>query len=232
MLALVTGAAKGIGKEIVISIAKRNIDVIFTYNNSYDEANVLVDYINNNYDINIKCFKCDISKEEDIINLKDNILSSNNHLDILINNAALSMDNYIEDKTKEEFMKVLEVNVVGTFLMTKYFYKYMDNGIIINVTSTDSEDTYSDINIDYSVSKAGINMLTKVCALDFKNIKVIGAMPNWTNTESVKEMNPDFLKKELDRIGQDKLEEPDEVAENIVNLIFDKTIKSGEIRRV
>ena len=232
MLALVTGAAKGIGKEIVISIAKRNIDVIFTYNNSYDEANVLVDYINNNYDINIKCFKCDISKEEDIINLKDNILSSNNHLDILINNAALSMDNYIEDKTKEEFMKVLEVNVVGTFLMTKYFYKYMDNGIIINVSSTDSEDTYSDINIDYSVSKAGINMLTKVCALDFKNIKVIGAMPNWTNTESVKEMNPDFLKKELDRIGQDKLEEPDEVAENIVNLIFDKTIKSGEIRRV
>lgn len=232
MLALVTGAAKGIGKEIVISIAKRNIDVIFTYNNSYDEANVLVDYINNNYDINIKCFKCDISKEEDIINLKDNILSSNNHLDILINNAALSMDNYIEDKTKEEFMKVLEVNVVGTFLMTKYFYKYMDNGIIINVSSTDSEDTYSDINIDYSVSKAGINMLTKVCALDFKNIKVIGAMPNWTNTESIKEMNPDFLKKELVRIGQDKLEEPDEVAENIVNLIFDKTIKSGEIRRV
>ena len=75
-------------------------------------------------------------------------------------------------------------------------------------------------------------MLTKEFSSIFNNIKVIGVMPNWTNTESIKEMNPIFLEEELKRIGQERLEEPLDVSNNIINLIFDKTIKSGEIRRV
>ena len=232
MVALVTGSSKGIGKELIIELAKREYDVVITYNNSVEEANSLKDYIINNYKVNAYSIKCDISKEEDIINLKDFIINKYNKIDILINNAALSIDNSIDDKTKEEFMKVLEVNVVGTFLVTKYLYKYMDNGIIVNISSTDSEDTYNSLNIDYSSSKAGINILTKTFALTFNNIKVLGVMPNWTNTESIREMNQDFLKEELNRIGQDELEDPSIVAKNIINLAFDKNIKSGEIRRV
>ena len=144
----------------------------------------------------------------------------------------MSIDNSIDEKTKEEFMKVLEVNVVGTFLVSKYLYKYMDNGIIVNISSTDAEDTFSTLNIDYSASKAGINIITKTMALELKNVRVIGVMPNWTNTESIKEMNPDYLKSELERIGQKELEEPEEVASNILKLVFDNNIKSGEIRRV
>ena len=232
MVALITGAAKGIGKELVIGLSKKGIDIIFTYNNSLNEANKLVKYIKEHSNVNIYSFKCDLSKEEDIKNLKNKVLKKYENIDILINNAALSMDNYIDSKTKEEFMKVLEVNVVGTFLLTKYFYKNINNGIIVNISSTDSIDTYSPINIDYSVSKAGVNMLTKEFSSIFNNIKVIGVMPNWTNTESIKEMNPIFLEEELKRIGQERLEEPLDVSNNIINLIFDKNIKSGEIRRV
>ncbi len=232
MVALVTGSSKGIGKEIIIELAKKGYDVIITYNASKKEAYELKDFIINTYKTNADVIKCDLSIEQDIINLSDEVKNKYNHLDILVNNAALSIDNSIDDKTKEEFMKVLEVNVVGTFLITKYLYKFMDDGVIVNISSTDSEDTYSELNIDYSVSKAGINMLTKEEALILKNTKVLGVMPNWTNTEAIKEMNPDYLKSELNRIGQEKLEEPDEVARNIINLMFDEKVKSGEIRRV
>jgi len=228
----VTGSAKGIGKELVIKLSERGYDVVITYNNSKKEAELLKEYVEDNYNVNAYIFKCDISKEEDIISLRDYVINKYGKLDILINNAALSIDNSIDDKTKEEFMKVLEVNVVGTFLVTKYLYKYMDNGVIVNISSTDSEDTYSTLNIDYSASKAGINIITKTMALELENIKVIGVMPNWTNTESIREMNPDYLKSELERIGQEKLEEPEDVASNIINLIFDDDVKSGEIRRV
>ena len=231
-VAVVTGSAKGIGKELIINLASKGLDVIITYNTSEKEALELKNYIVDNYNVNALTIKCDITKEEDIINLKNTILEKYNHIDILINNAALAQDNYIDEKTKEEFMKVLEVNVVGTFLVTKYLYKYMNNGVIVNVSSTDSIDTYSEISMDYSASKAAINNLTKTFALAFKNIKVIGVMPNWTDTESIKQMNQDYLKSELKRIGQDTLEDPKEVSNNIIDLIYDENIKSGDIRRV
>ena len=231
-LAIVTGSAKGIGKELIIELSKKNYDVVITYNTSKEKAYELQKYVVDNYNVNASVIKCDLTKEEDIINLKNNVLEKYNRIDLLINNAAYSQDNYIDNKTKEEFLKVLEVNVVGTFLITKYLYKYMDNGIIVNISSTDSIDTYNDISIDYSASKAAINNLTKTFSLAFPNIKVIGVMPNWTNTESIKEMNQDYLKSELIRIGQEKLEEPDIVAKNIIQLIEDKTVISGEIRRV
>lgn len=232
MVALVTGSSRGIGKEIVLLLAQKGIDVIITYNTNQEKAEELKKHIIDTYNVKVDTIKCDLSNESDILNLKETIIKDYNHLDILVNNAALSLDNSIDDKTKEEFMKVLEVNVVGTFLLTKNLYKYMDNGIIVNISSTDAEDTYSELSIDYSVSKAGINMLTKEEAMIFDNIKVIGVMPNWTNTESIKEMNPDYLKEEMKRIGQERLEEPEEVAKNIVNLMFDDSVSSGEIRRV
>lgn len=231
MVALVTGASRGIGKELVLRLAKKGYDVIITYNTNKEKANDLKDKIEQEYNVKALSIKCDISNEEEIKELKENVINEFGNIDILINNAALAMDNYIDDKTKEEFMKVLEVNVVGTFLVTKYLYKNVTD-TIVNISSTDAEDTYNDISIDYAVSKAGINMLTKVFSYSFKDVRVLGVMPNWTNTESIKEMNPDFLEKELKRIGQEKLEEPNEVATNIIDLIFDKNVKTGEIRRV
>ena len=230
-VALVTGSAKGIGKELIIEFAENNYDVIITYNTSEKEALELQNYILDNFDVNCLALKCDITNEIDIINMKNEIINIYDNIDVLINNAAYSCDNYIDQKTKDEFMKVLEVNVVGTFLVTKHLYRYI-KGTIVNVSSTDAVDTYSDINIDYSASKAGINSLTKTFALAFPNIKVIGVMPNWTNTESIREMNQEYLQSELKRIGQDELEDPSIVAKNIIDLINDSSVISGDIRRV
>ena len=161
--------------------------------------------------------------------MRDIVHEKYDKIDLLINNAAYASDNYIMDKTKEEFMKVLEVNVVGTFLVTKYLYPYLNSGIIVNISSTDAVDTYNRISMDYCASKSGVNSLTKTFAQEFNNIKVIGFMPPWTNTESIKQMNPEYLERELKRINQKKLYEPIEVAENIIKIINDKSVKSGEI---
>lgn len=231
-VAVVTGSAKGIGKALIKKFASINYDVVIVYNTSKKEALDLKREIENNYRVNALSLKCDITSEKDIKVMLNEILKKFSKIDVLVNNAAYVNDNYIVDKTKQEFMKVLEVNVVGTFLVTKYLYPYLDGGVIINVSSTDAVDTYNNISMDYCASKAAINSLTKTFAQEFKNIKVIGVMPSWTNTEAIKQMNPIYLKEELKRINQDRLYEPEEVANNIMRLLNDKNTESGNIVRV
>lgn len=220
---LITGSATGLGASLIKEFARNNYNVIICYNTSKEEASNLKKEITN---VNVDIVKCDISNESDIINLFNNY-----EFDILINNAALSLDNYYLDKTKEEFMKVLEVNLVGTFLMCKEALK-RNVKEIINISSTDSVDTYSDLNIDYSSSKAGINIITKTLGKFNKNVRIIGILPNWINTESIIEMNPEYLKCELERINQEKLLDKNEVAKEIYKIYEDKTIESGSLIRI
>lgn len=231
-VAVVTGSAKGIGKELIKKLASINYNVVITYNTSKEDALELKEYVESEYNVNALVIKCDITKEEEIKKMRDIIVDKHSKIDILINNAAYACDNYIVDKSKEEFMKVLEVNVCGTFLVTKYLYPYLNGGIIVNVSSTDAVDTYNSISMDYCASKAGVNSLTKTFAQEFLNIRVIGVMPPWVNTESIKEMNPEYLKNELKRVSQERLYEPDEIAENIIKLINDENIESGSIMEV
>ena len=218
---LVTGGAKGLGASLIKEISRNNYNVIICYNNSKEDALKLKNEITN-----VNIVKCDISNESDIINLFNNY-----KIDILINNAALSLDSYYLDKTKEEFMNVLEVNLVGTFLMCKEAIK---RGVkeIINISSTDSIDTYSDFNIDYSSSKAGINIITKTIGKFNKEVRILGILPNWINTESIMEMDHEYLKNELKRIDQEELLDKDEVAKEIYKIYKDKNIESGSLIRI
>ena len=228
-VAFVTGSSIGLGKGIIIELAKNKCNVIIGYNNSKEKAENLKKYIEENYNVKALSVKCDVTNEESIKNAISYIVDNFSKIDVIINNAAFAQDNYIDEKTKEEFMKVLETNLVGPFLVSKYAYKYMDNGIIINISSKDAVSTYNDISMDYCASKAGLNSLTKTLSLALKNIKVLSVMPGWIDTESIREMNPEFLKSELKRIGQEKLSTVEDVSKQIVNIIKDDKIKSGKI---
>lgn len=221
---LITGGAQGLGESIAREFIKY-FDVTITYNTNHELAINLKNELNNKYNTSFDIVKCDISDENNIRNV------FKNRYDILINNASISMDNNILEKTKEEFMKILEVNLVGTFLMCKEAIK---NGVkeIINISSTDSVDTYQSLNIDYSCSKAGVNILTKTIALAYSNIRVISILPNWINTESVLMMEKDYLSSELSRIGQTKLLDKNKVAKKIYEIYCDNSIKSGELIRI
>jgi len=219
-MVLITGGAQGLGASLAINFAKNKHDLLLTYLTNKEKAFELAQYIKEKY--NVKCIvkQLDITSEEDVNEMFDSY-----NIDIVINNASLSSDNYIEEKSLEEFMKVIKVNLGGTYIMCKYA---KEAKYIINISSTDGINTYSPISLDYSASKAGIINLTKNLSLYYKDKKIYCACPNWINTESVLNMNPEYLKKEMNRIGQEKLLDKDYVAKKIYDLInSDK--KSGSV---
>lgn len=228
---LVTGSAKGIGKSIIEKFASLGCNVVINYNTSELEAIKLKQEIENKYNIKALIVKADITNEDEVQNMIDKTIKEFSKIDILINNAAYTCDNPIYEKTKNEFMRVLEVNVVGTFLVSKYASNHIKDGIIVNISSTDAIDTYNEYNIDYSASKAAINSLTKSLALILSNIKVIALMPPFVNTEIVRTMDQEYLQSELKRINQKRLLEPSEVANKLIE-ILKSDIKTGSIIRI
>ena len=233
MNCLITGASIGIGRELALKLASLKYNVYITYFTNEKLAKELQSIIQKKYQVECMIEKCNLQKEDDIKSVIDNIKNKFGKLDILINNVSFSCDNLIENKTKQEFMDVLEVNLIGTFLMTKYAVNIMrENGMVINMASTDGIDTQSIYNIDYAASKAGIISLTKSFSLSYPNIKFIAIAPNWVDTESTREMNKEYLNSELKRIGQKELIKVDTVVNKIVHIIVDKNIKNGSLIRI
>ena len=213
---LVTGSAQGLGANIIEKFAKNGYNVIITYKSSKNKAIILEDKIRK-YNLNVISVKCDITKISDIRNLIKVVKSRFNNIEVLVNNASLSLDSSFENKSKEEFMKVLETNIYGTFLITRELIKKYKVEKVINISSTDSIDTYSDLNIDYSLSKCGINFMTKFFSNKYKDIKFYNILPTWINTETIQNMNSEYLESELRRVNQNKLIEP----EYISNIIYE-----------
>ncbi len=232
MNCLITGSSLGIGEKLAIRMASLNYNLFLTYYSNKDLIEKVREAIISKY--NVKCYikKCDLASENDIKELIQEFKEKLGNLDILVNNAATYNDNLLDNKTKQEFMNVLEVNVVGTFLVTKYALDIMNkDAIIINMASTDGIDTYNIYNLDYAVSKAGIIQMTKSLALILDK-KVIAIAPNWVDTESTRSIDKEFLEEELKRIKQKELIKVEKVIDVIIDSINNKDIKSGEVIRI
>ena len=230
-IVLVTGASKGIGKSIIEFFAKEKANIIMTYHTNYELSNKTKDEIINKYNVEVTNYNLDLSNEDSINELYKNIQKEYGHIDILVNNAALSIDNDIDNLTKEDFMKVLEVNTVGTFLMIKYMSKLMNKeDFIFNISSTDGIDTGSVLSINYNVSKAGINNMTDTLSRVLEP-KIITICPNWVETEAIKDMNQEYLTNEMKRINQVKLIKPEKIPQ-VINELINNDVVSGSIIRI
>ena len=216
---LIIGGNCDIGKYLSKYFLDKGYDVVVGYHNSYSK-----------YDERVKYIKCDVTDIDSIENIILECKNMYGNIDILINLACICMDNSFLNKTRDEFMKELEVNLVGTFLCNQMYSRYIDNGMIINMASTDGVDTYSEYSIGYSASKAGIININKSISISTDN-KVLCICPNWIETSSTMGMNREYLESELMRIGQDRLITLDEFI-----LGFDKIINgefnTGDIFRI
>ncbi len=216
MNVLVTGSSRGLGKAIILEYAKNGYDVVINYNNSKDEALELKNYVESTFKVKALVIKCDISKESEIDSMIDEIYREFGHLDVLVNNASIDLDQDFELKTKDEFMKTLEVNLVGTYLVSKKIglkMKEAKKGNIINISSTNGIDTPYPESIDYDASKAGVISLTHNLANYFgPYIRVNAICPGWINTDMSKKLSKEFEEKELDKILLGRFAEPEEIA--------------------
>ena len=217
---LITGAASTLGKALAFKYRDEGYNLLLTYNNKE------IDYLDelDNYEV----YKCNLKDEYSIKELYECV--KDEEIDILINLACLCMDNSIENKTKKEFMDVLEVNVVGTFLITKYLLPLIKKDVIF-ISSLDSTKTPTKDGVDYIASKAAINTFAKTFSLSYPKIRFISLLFPWIDTSSIREMNPEYLKEEMNRYGQTKLLTPEYVS----NYIYDVTnsnIETGSIIEV
>lgn len=214
---LVTGASSGIGREVVRLFAKNNYNVVITYNSDKKGALELESEVNSGN--NTLVLKCDISNEEDIIKMVNSVRDKFNSIDVLVNNAGIAIDTTFEDKTKVNFMKILEVNLVGTFLVSKYVSEIMlknKSGRIINISSTNAIDSYYVESLDYDASKAGIISLTHNLAnylSPYVNVNCV--CPGWVDTRMNSDISLEFRKKQEDKILLGRFANPREIA-NVV----------------
>ena len=231
---LVTGGTRGIGEAIVRKYASLNYDVIFNYASSSEKALMLKNELESKYNINVLPIKADLAKEEDINSMFKVIEEKYNHLDVLVNNAGISFDSILEDKTKETFMHVLDVNLIAPFLISKLVRKYMDKGSIINISSTNGIDTYYPYSMDYDASKSALNSLTKNFAVLYApNIRVNAVAPGWVNTDMNKELDKEIVDEETEKILVKRFAEPSEIANVVAFLSSDEaSYINGEIIRV
>ena len=236
MNCLITGGTKGLGKAIAKVFALHNYNLILTYLND-DESALQTKQELEQFPIKVTIIKSDVSNEQEVIKLLDNIKSDFQTIDVLINNAGISIDTTLEDKTVDNFKKILDTNLIGPFLTSKYIGKYMYDqgyGKIINISSTNAIDTYYQESLDYDASKAGLNSLT----LNFANIyaplvNVNAIACGWINTDMNKDMDQEFKDKEIAKILLNRFAEPEEIA-NVVYFLTTKEANyiNGSIIRV
>ena len=216
---LIIGGNSDIGKSLVKYYLDKDYNVVVGYHNNIDILDDRVKYI-----------KCDVTNIDSIDNIVKYVIDLYGSIDVMINLACICMDNDFQDKSKDEFMKVLEVNLVGTFLCNQIYCKYIDNGLIINMSSTDGIDTYSRYSIDYSASKSGIINISKSISMCTNN-KILCICPNWIDTSSTRSMDNSYLESELVRIGQSRLIKIDEFIDGYDKIINSK-FNSGDIFRI
>ena len=207
---IVTGASKGIGREIAKQLAIKGNTIIANYNKSEKEILELKKELEEK-NIKIEILKADVSKREEALKLVNYAIEKYKKIDVLINNAGISQIKEFTQITDEDWNNMINTNLNSVFYMSQEVCKNMihnKKGCIINISSIWGI-TGASCEVHYSVSKAGVDALTKALAKELgpSNIRVNSIAPGIINTEMNSHLNKDEiegLKEEipLERIGK------------------------------
>ena len=222
---LVTGASRGIGRATALLFGQKGANVVVNYFKNKEKADEVVEEIKKLGQKAIS-IQCDVSKEDEVKSMIDQTVKEFGKIDILVNNAGIVYDIPFFEKTTDQFRNTIDVNLMGVLFCCKYAAKEMlknsDNPSIVNISSTNATKSFDPDAIDYDITKAGINILTKDLAMEFaQKIRVNAVAPGWVNTDINSDLPKDFVEKELEKIYMKRFAEPKEISKAVLFLASD-----------
>ena len=230
-VALVTGAARGIGQAIALEMARRGADIVINYRSDVDGAEAVAKDVRK---LGVGCIvvQGDVSNNEDAQRIVRTILEKWQRIDVLVNNAGISKDKPLQKMTDDDWEKVIQTNLNGTFNTTSAVLPAMINqrfGRIINITSVVAQaGAFGQAN--YSASKGGITAFTKTVALESAkyNITANTIAPGYTATEILQELPEKEANKIKAKIPLGRFATPAEVAKAAAFLAADADYITGQ----
>jgi 3-oxoacyl-[acyl-carrier protein] reductase len=222
--AIITGSSRGIGRQIALELSKQGSDVIINGNNLE-----LLEKLK--CEIEAQGTRCgivqgDISLYETSERLAQTCMDMYGKIDILVNNAGINSRVPFLELSVEEWNRMMEVNLNGTFYACKCVLPYMvaqKSGNIINMSSTASKTAHANASICYGASKAAVNSMTQKLAYDMAkyNIRVNGVCPGPILTDMSQQWTEEYRKKVEDKIPLGHVGETKNVADTVVFLASD-----------
>jgi 3-oxoacyl-[acyl-carrier protein] reductase len=223
-VALVTGASRGIGREIALELARQGANVVVNYAGSEAKANEVADEIKA---LGKEAFaiKCDVSIQEEVSVMVKETIERFGKLDILVNNAGITKDNLLMRMKEEEWDDVLNINLKGVFLCTKAVTRQMMKqrvGRIINIASIVGVSGNPG-QANYVAAKAGVIGLTKTTAKELasRNITVNAIAPGFITTDMTDKLTEELKAEMLKQIPLARLGEPKDIAKMTAYLASD-----------
>ena len=219
---LVTGASRGIGRNIALTLANEGNTVIANYNSSEDKAMEL-----EKENSNITIYKADVSKKDEVEKMIKFVLEKFGRIDVLVNNAGIYKFNFIQDIEEDEWDNIINTNLKSVFLCSKEVVKqYMINakqGCIINISSVDGL-VGAACEVHYCASKAGIDGITKGLAKELgpSNIRVNSIAPGAMKTDMNKDITEENWKIVEAETPMGKVGKPEDISKCIKWLIEDE----------
>lgn len=232
-VAVITGGTRGIGKQIAISLAKNGYDIAINYRTENDDLKNLVNQINE-IGVKISTYKCDVSDFSSSEEFIKSIISEFGRIDVLINNAGITKDGLLMRMKKEDFQSVIDVNLVGTFNITRNVIPHMIKakaGRIVNISSVVGVSGNAG-QTNYSASKAGIIGFTKSLAKEVasRNITVNAVAPGFIQTQMTDVLKDDVKEEILKQIPLKRFGTTEDVA-NVVKFLVseESTYITGQV---
>ena len=219
--ALVTGASRGIGKAIALSLGEAGAEVVVNYSQSSEKAEEVVSAIKESGGMAYS-LKANVAEEDSINEMITNILEKSGKINVLVNNAGITKDGLLMRMKTEDWQSVINLNLSGVFLCTRAVSRQMlkqKQGRIINITSVVGLIGNAG-QANYAAAKAGVIGLTKSTAKEFasRGITVNAVAPGFIKTDMTKELNNEGI---LSAIPLGKFGEPEDIAGVVRFLVAD-----------
>lgn len=227
MVILITGASRGIGKEIARRLAQDGNAVIANYNKSEEQAQKL-----QQENLNIEIYKADVSQREEVHKMIENILNKYGKIDVLVNNAGISESKVFTDVTDGDWNKIINTNLYSAFCVTQEVLPNMihnKKGCIINISSVWGIVGASCETI-YSIAKAGMDGMTKSLAKELgpSNIRVNSIAPGIIDTDMNKKLTSNDIENIEEEIPLGKIGKTIDIA-RCVKWILEDEYTTGQI---